>query len=95
MRVKTLTACILLYLSSYAYAEPVNVNLATSFEIASALQVSQKLAESISMHCQYVMCRDPEDLSHAPGMTTAILKRVEPDLIFSVMDSGLGYSDYC
>lgn len=84
-----------LTLTNITYATPINVNLASSFEISRALQVSQKLAENISMHCEYVTCRHARDLLQVPGMTRKILQRIQNELLFDMVQRGTGYSDDC
>lgn len=68
-----------------AQADFVNVNRAASWEIAHALQISQKLAESIAMHCEYITCRNRWDLAKAPGMTLKILRRVHRDILYCLV----------
>lgn len=92
---QTLAGICLLSFSSVLSATPVNVNLASSYEIADSLHVEQRLAERISIHCQYVTCRNAKDLLDITGVNKIMLKQIEKDLIFTIMDRGTGYSDDC
>jgi hypothetical protein len=86
---------MMILIAPFAHTEPVNVNLATADEISSSLNLSRKAGDSISMHCQYLTCRRPEDLLQAPGINTDILNRIRNELIFTLMERGTGYSDDC
>ncbi|CAN8139926.1 Helix-hairpin-helix domain-containing protein [uncultured Thiomicrorhabdus sp.] len=85
----------LLLITPKLQASAVNVNLASSHEIAEALQIPQRTAERISIHCQYYTCRKAEDLLPVTGVDRALLKKIQHDLIYSIMERGSGYSDDC
>lgn len=97
-RLKLFLALICLSIGFFApnlQANPVNVNLASSYEIAESLHVPQKVAERISIHCQYYTCREAKDLLPVTGVDQALINKIEKDLIYSVMERGTGYSDDC
>ena len=87
---------LLLTLSvSTVNATQVNVNLATSYEIADSLHIQQRLAEKISIHCQYMTCRKPEDLLVLQDIDETVLNKIRAELLFSIMEGQVSDIDDC
>lgn len=64
-------------------AAPVNVNTATSIEVANALTgIGEAKAMKITEHCQAVKCKQPEDLLQVNGIGEKTLEKIRADLRF-------------
>jgi len=64
-------------------ASPVNVNKASTEEIAIALKgVGPTKAQAISSYCKETTCSKPEDLLNVKGIGDKTLEKIKEDLRF-------------
>jgi len=78
------------FLSPFAVAETVDVNTATSKEIASTLPgVGPSKAEAILKHCRETSCTKAEDLLAIKGIGQKGVEKMKPFLTFTKADTAV------
>lgn len=96
MKITQVVILILMFLfSPLTYSTPVNINISASYDIAEALEINQKLAESIAIHCELYICNEAEDIQNLQGMTQAVFDRIRLDLRFNIMERSLDLNGDC